>query len=354
MSSTDVSRHALVLAESLLAGPAYGVLKHMIRAPEPLDADETWERITRKRGPVARWLRLRYPPTPLVRLLLSRWLNMPHIVGIADYYDVSNDFFKLCFDRDYIFGSCGDFEHPDESLEQAQARKAAFIYELLDPRPEHEILDLGCGWGSMLKYLCERLGGHRGLHGYTLSKEQLAYIRTTYGFDVSLTDFATTDYPAQRYDRIVSIGAWEHLRPEDIGPLLAKLHHTLKPDGCMVLHFFCRPNEQLHSSVLAAQLYFPGSIASPYSFHRDAFERAGFRITHRSIHDYRPTLRAWFNNLVANRDEAIALVGVRTYNRFLTFFAVSWRYFDDGLGMLVRWRLEKGGSVAQRMLPRAL
>ena len=76
---------------------------------------------------------------------------------------------------------------------------------------------------------------------------------------------------------------------------------------------------------------------------KERFEEAGFRITHRSIHDYRPTLRAWFDNLVRRRDEALKLVDVHTYNRFLTFFPASWRYFQDNIGMVTRWILEKPG-----------
>jgi cyclopropane-fatty-acyl-phospholipid synthase len=61
-----------------------------------------------------------------------------------------------------------------------------------------------------------------------------------------------------------------------------------------------------------------------------------------SIHDYRPTLRAWFDNLVGNRQRALELVGVQTFNRYLTFFPASWRYFDDMTGFVVRLRLDKG------------
>jgi cyclopropane-fatty-acyl-phospholipid synthase len=75
--------------------------------------------------------------------------------------------------------------------------------------------------------------------------------------------------------------------------------------------------------------------------HARFWEDAGFRIMHRSIHDYRPTLRAWFDNLVARKDEALKLVDLRTYNRYITFFPASWRLFNDNLAIVTRWVLEK-------------
>jgi cyclopropane-fatty-acyl-phospholipid synthase len=90
-----------------------------------------------------------------------------------------------------------------------------------------------------------------------------------------------------------------------------------------------------------AQIFFPGSFQPAYPTQVRAFEAAGFRITHQSIHDYRPTLRAWFDNLARNRDAAIGLVGVETYNKYLVFFAASWRFFNESESILVRFVLEK-------------
>jgi cyclopropane-fatty-acyl-phospholipid synthase len=78
-----------------------------------------------------------------------------------------------------------------------------------------------------------------------------------------------------------------------------------------------------------------------YGEHTRAFERAGFRTTHTSIHDYRCTLRQWFENLVANREAALREVGVETYNRYVVFFAAAWRYFDERTGVLFRFVLRK-------------
>jgi cyclopropane-fatty-acyl-phospholipid synthase len=193
----------------------------------------------------------------------------------------------------------------------------------------------------MLRRIYEATGDKQNLHGLTLSREQVAYNAQHNGFQVEFDDFITRDYPLDAFDKIYSIGAWEHVRPKEILPLLKKLFRALKPGGRLVKHFFCRVNDPLMATAACPQIYFPGSVGTPYRTHARAWEDAGFRITHRSIHDYRPTLRAWFDNLVARKGEALKLVDVRTYNRYVTFFPASWRLFNDNLAMVTRWVLEK-------------
>lgn len=198
----------------------------------------------------------------------------------------------------------------------------------------------------MLKRIHQTTGDKANLHGFTLSREQVEYNNENNGFNVEFRNFITCDYPPETYDRIYSIGAWEHVRPDDIAPLMKKLYAALKPGGRLVQHFFCRTERQLPATAIIGQIFFPGSLNAAYADHVRWNEAAGFRITHRSIHDYRPTLRAWFDKLVNNRERAIELVGVETYNRYLVFFPSAYRYFNDGVGMLVRWVMEKPATTA--------
>ena len=85
-------RHLAVVPESLLCGPSYGIIKYLIRSPEPLDAERTWNFITRKLSPWEDWVRLNYPPRFMRRPLLKSFLRPPHETGIAKHYDVSNEF----------------------------------------------------------------------------------------------------------------------------------------------------------------------------------------------------------------------------------------------------------------------
>ena len=115
----------------------------------------------------------------------------------------------------------------------------------------------------------------------------------------------------------------------------------MKRGGRLVHQFFGSVIETPPPAIIAAQSFFPGSMPAAYPSQIRACERAGLRSSHRSIDDYRPTLRAWFDNLVANRHRAIELVGVQTYNKYLVFFPASTRMFDDGIVMLARYVLEK-------------
>ena len=334
-------RPLFVPLEALVYGPSYAYLNYKIRSPKPLNHATIWEELTFDLPPLAEWVRTHWPIRPLRPLLLSAKMKQDHVLGIAEHYDVSNDFYELFLDKKYMFYTCADFHHPEETIEQAQQHKADYILGLIDPQPGQKILELGCGWGAMLKRIFEETSDRENLSGVTLSKEQVVYNEQQHGFNVEFDNFITRNYEAEAYDTIYSIGAWEHVRPNEIAPLSKKLYAAIKPGGKLVKHFFCRAFHHLQATAPCSQLYFPGSLGSPYQAHVKAFEDAGFRITHRSIHDYRPTLRAWFDRLVENRERALELVDVRTYNRQLTFFPASWRYFHDGLGMLVRWVMEK-------------
>lgn len=334
-------RHLSFAPEVLLYGTAYGLLQWLIRSPRPLDPDTTWELLTRPAPPALDWIGQHYPPVFARRFLLAAKLKQDHLLGISAHYDVSNDFYKLFLDRKYMFYSCADFVRGDETLEEAQTNKANFILNLIDPHPGERILDLGCGWGAMMRVICEHTGDQQHLVGYTLSRNQHDFVRDELGLRVEFENFITCDYEPESLDKIYSIGAWEHVRRADAAPTLAKLYRALRPGGRMVKHFFCRVHEHIPSAALAAQLFFPGSVPLGYPAQVRAFEQAGFRITHRSIHDYRPTLRAWFDNYVRHREQALKLVDLRTYNRYLVFFPASWRAFDDARLILVRYVLEK-------------
>ncbi|MDA0588360.1 MAG: class I SAM-dependent methyltransferase [Planctomycetota bacterium] len=336
-----VLHHLRTALDTAIYGPIYGVMNSLIRNPLPHDPEMLWQGINQELPAVVNWLNAHYPPYFARKLLLSRKLRQEHHEGIEEHYDVSNEFYRLFLDERYMFYTCADFRTPQDTLEEAQTNKANFLLNLIDPRPGEKILDLGCGWGGMLRRIEEAVGSKEHLKGYTLSRRQLDHIQSNFGFDVELENFVTCDYPAAGYDKIYSIGSWEHVRHRDVAGLLRKLFDALKPGGRLVHHFFCPLVETVPTWILTTQLFFPGSFPPAYPTQVRLFEKAGFRISHQSIHDYRPTLRAWFDRLVANRERAIELVGLQTYNKYLVFFAMSWRFFDESYAMLVRYVLEK-------------
>ncbi len=338
----NLLRHAVFLPEFLVFGPSYSVVKYLIRSPKPLDPDWTWHYITRRLYPIQDWIRWNLPPWPVRKLLLKYYLLPAHELGIAKHYDVSNDFYKLFLDKKYMLYSCADYITGRETLEEAQTNKVRFIMSLVDPRPGEKILELGCGWGGMLQEVFDRTGERENVYGYTISREQVEYNKQHRGFNVQFKNFITDEHPPEFFDKIYSIGAWEHVRPRDLRPTLEKLYRTLKPGGKMVTHFFCPPERTAPVAGLVAQIFFPGSVTATYPVQLRTAQEVGFRVMHQSLHDtYKETLRHWFERLVANRDRAIELVGIETYNKYLLFFPCSWKFFDDVGGILLRIVLQK-------------
>ena len=261
-----ILRYTLFFIESIIFGPAYAYLNQLVRVKEPLHAEHAWRLITQPWPPAIEWFRKNYPPY-FVRKILMWWMLRPkHNQGIENHYDVSNEFFEAFLDRKFLFYSCADFLDPDDTLEDAQTRKANHLLGMLDPQPGEKILELGPGWGSMLRLVYEITGDKKNLHSYTLSKEQMKFNEEREAFNMEYRDFITTDYPNEAFDKIYSVAVSEHVRPKDIGPWMKKLHAALKPGGRMVKHFFCLANDTTPVSAVAGQLIFPGSELS--SHHR--------------------------------------------------------------------------------------
>lgn len=150
------------------------------------------------------------------------------------------------------------------------------------------------------------------------------------------------DYDANTFDTIFSIGSIEHVRENELLPLCQNLSKALKPNGKLVHQFFCQMEDVIPTRLIAVALnIFPGSELTSFKKHLDIFEQANLKVIHHSIHDYRPTLEAWFNCLVANQTAAIELVGVQNYNKYQCYLAEVWRLFNDRDLMLMQFVLKK-------------
>ncbi len=322
-------------------GPNYAAVNFVASSPRPFNPETIWRLFTFKRPKFVSALEMSYPRPAARRRLINGALQVPHARGIEYHYDLSNEFYRLFLDRDYMLYSCADFE-PGDTLEQAQARKVEFIVDLLDPKPGERIMENGCGWGGMLRAMSRRTNGQASLTGYTLSQEQARYIRETTDHDVRVENFLTADLGVECYDAICGVAALEHVKPDEIGPLYRKFYAALKPGGRIVQHYFSLDGDDPYpASMITSQLFFPGSNLSTQKQHLAAFKEAGFRLDHASQHDYRPTLRAWFDRLVENKQAAIDLVGLEMTQKYLAFFAASYHFFDRKESTLHRLRLIK-------------
>ncbi len=319
---------SLFASDLIDRGLLYAIANDRIHTPVPLDGAQNWQFWTEQKPAWLEWMSRFYPPEIARVKYLDAMLEHEHSEGIEAHYDVSNDFYALFLDTKYRFYTCAEFQHEGETLEAAQTHKAEYLRTLLNLTGDEKILDLGCGWGAMLKFL-QDTGHHGELAGFTLSKAQEIYTHQELGFNVSLTDFITHDYQPATVDRILSIGSFEHIKPKELNQMYQKIYAALVPGGLAVHQFFSLAREAYPTSMVMMQLFFPGSLLAMHSSHLEAAQQAGFQITHDSIHDYRPTLRAWYDRLVANKAQALDLVGLEIFNRYMTFFPMSWLFFQQ-------------------------
>jgi cyclopropane-fatty-acyl-phospholipid synthase len=335
-----LSRLWSLLKLGISHGPVYAIAIARMTSSAQHDPEANWMFWTRRRSPFLDGILHAYPGVRRRRRLLDKMLTQGHAEGIEFHYDVSNDFFRLFLDQDYMFYTCARFLSEGEGLAQAQKNKADLLLGMLDPEPGQQILDLGLGWGGMMRRISEATGSRDGLRGYTLSKQQIAYV-TELGFDVELQDFIEKDYAPDSLDRVISIGSLEHVRPAELLPFYNKIFHALRPGGRMVNQFFSLDREPFPLSMVWCQMFFPGTLLAMHDVHVQAARKAGFVIKEDVPDSYKKTLRAWYDNLVSHRAEAIAAAGIHIYNEYMTFFPLAWRFFDDGEATLHRMLLIK-------------
>jgi cyclopropane-fatty-acyl-phospholipid synthase len=352
VSLGQLRRSSFLVAETILFGPAYGSFTYSVRSNEPLDPQEAWKRFAEPKSRLVEYFYRNYPPKIFRWLLLHLYYRRSgkfkdHTVGISFHYDLSQHLYGLFLDSKYRFYSCADFWRSTDTLEDAQENKADYILNLIEPKPGEKILELGCGWGGMLKKICERTGDKENLFGYTLSRDEKEFIDRECGFHVELEDFTRAGYEQESFDKMLSIEGLEHVREQELLPLYGKLFNALKPGGRLVLQLFCQMEDFFPTRLLVAGFQiFPGGELTSLRKHLGNFEVANFKVTHLSVHDFRPTMRAWFDRLVANKEAAIKSVGVHNYNRYQCFFAGAWRLFNDHDLVLTRLVLERPNGEA--------
>src|SRR5262245_42890743 len=126
-----MSRLSTLAADLVARGPVYATINYRIHSPAPLPADANWAFWTRPAPPLLDWIARIYPPEFVRKASLDRALARDHASGIESHYDVSNDFYALFLDTKYRFYTCAHFKRHDETLEEAQTNKAAYIHSLL-------------------------------------------------------------------------------------------------------------------------------------------------------------------------------------------------------------------------------
>ncbi len=248
---------------------------------------------------------------------------------IQFHYDVGNPFYQLFLDPEMQY-SCAHYPTWETGLEDAQTAKLEMICRKLRLKPGERFLDIGCGWGGLL---CHAAANHgvRG-HGVTLSAEQLAFAREKVA-RLGLSDRITLelmDYQALdgQFDKIASIGMYEHIGLDNIPAYFHKVQALLADGGLFLNHAISRGAKRKKARFSkrpeqrALQKYiFPGGELDDIGHTLMEMERAGFE-----VHDvegwrahYEKTTQAWCERLTARREEAIQLVGAATYRIWVAY-----------------------------------
>ena len=244
--------------------------------------------------------------------------------NVAHHYDLSDRLYDLFLDADRQY-SCAYFTDPANSLEAAQADKKAHIAAKLALAPGQKVLDIGCGWGGMALYL-NRVAGVEVL-GVTLSEEQLkvARGRAEAAGVAGKVRFELIDYRAVRgpFDRIVSVGMFEHVGLPHYRQFFDKVHELLAPDGVALIHSIARADGPGATDPWTAKYIFPGGYSPALSQIVPAIERAWLWITDIEILrlHYALTLEEWYRRTVAAREQVEALYDARFYRMWLFYLA---------------------------------
>ena len=280
---------------------------------------------------------------------------------IRFHYDVGNTFYELFLDPEMQY-SCAYFTNHSNSLEEAQRDKLEMICRKLRLRKGERLLDIGCGWGGLVCYAARNFGVEA--HGVTLSEEQHGLARQKIA-EFGLADRVTVelrDYAelTGQYDKIASIGMYEHIGVKNIPTYLQSVKGLLARDGLFLNHAISRRakkgkrkfSSRAEQRALLKYI-FPGGELDDIGHTVQAMEQHGFE-----VHDvegwrehYALTTRHWCERLTARRAEAVALVGEETYRIWVAYLAGCSLAFSRGTARIYQTLASRQGKGASPLPP---
>ncbi|MPZ86602.1 MAG: methyltransferase domain-containing protein [Nitriliruptorales bacterium] len=257
--------------------------------------------------------------------------------AIAYHYDLPQAFYEQFLDNGLVY-SCAYFADPDESLERAQERKLDLVCRKLGLRPGERLLDIGCGWGSLLLHAAKRYGV-RGV-GATLSRTQAEAGRQRIKragmagrVEIRLADYRELH---EQFDAVASVGMVEHVGPENLGSYFGTVYGLTVDGGRCLVHGIVvndpRRTRSGHGRDFTNTYVFPDGALFPAWRGVRELESARFELL--DVEQLRPhyalTLREWVRRLEANHDAAVAAAGEPSYRVWRAFMAGSAAGFEEG------------------------
>lgn len=257
--------------------------------------------------------------------------------NVAHHYDIGNALYALMLDSEHWQYSCAYWGHGVTTLAEAQRAKLEHIANKLVLTPGQEVLDIGCGWGGMAIHLAR----HHGVRvtGATLSKEQAALARQkvaaaglTDMVTITLEDYRDTAASGRKFDRIVSVGMFEHVGRAQFESFFAACARMLADDGVMLLHTIGRMGSPGTTDAFTRKYVFPGGYIPALSETLAASEKSRLiaaDVETLRLH-YARTIRAWYDNCMTHRDAIVALHDERFFRMWAFYLAGAATVFEHG------------------------
>lgn len=257
--------------------------------------------------------------------------------NVAHHYDIGNDLYALMLDREYLQYSCAYWSRDDMTLEQAQEAKLAHIAAKLALAPEQRVLDIGCGWGGLAIYLARHAGVK--VTGITLSEEQAALARQKVdqaglsgSVTIDLIDYRDLAARGAVFDRIVSVGMFEHVGAPQFEAFFRACAAMLAPDGVMLLHTIGRLGKPGKTDAFTRKYIFPGGYIPALSETVAASEKVRLMVSDIEVLrlHYARTLREWYARCLANRGAIEQAYGARFFRMWTFYLAGATASFESG------------------------
>ena len=257
--------------------------------------------------------------------------------NVAHHYDIGNDLYRLMLDPEHMQYSCAYWDDGVETLGEAQEAKLAHIAAKLALSDGQRVLDIGCGWGGMAIFIARHFDVR--VLGITLSEEQLALARqraevagVTDRVRFELVDYRDLPERGERFDRIVSVGMFEHVGRPQFETFFRATANLLADDGVMLVHTIGRVGGPGTTDAFTRKYIFPGGYIPALSETLAASEKC--RLIHTDIETlrlhYARTLRAWYANCEAHREAIVDLYDERFYRMWTFYLAGATAAFEWG------------------------
>ena len=263
--------------------------------------------------------------------------------NVAHHYDLSDQLYELFLDKDRQY-SCAYFNSPNDTLDQAQTNKKELIAKKLLLEKGQNVLDIGCGWGGMASFLSKR--SEVNVKGITLSEEQIQYsnkrkqTESLHNVEYKLQDYRKVN---ETYDRIVSVGMFEHVGTKHYQDFFNKVYDLLNDTGVALIHTIGRLSEPTTNDPWIEKYIFPGGYIPALSETVSKIEKSGLSMTDIQIlkFHYAETLKRWRYNFYDNIDKVKEIYDEKFCRMWDFYLSSSQASFEESTLVVFQLQLSK-------------